>query len=195
MTSPAFTPPQRICVIGTTSTGKSTLAQRLAAALDAPYVEMDALFWKPNWVSAPDEEFIPALRAATAGDAWVTAGNYRRQAGEAVWPRAQLMVWLDLPLHLVLWRVIRRSWQRSQRKEVLWGTNTETFWKHLKLWDQSESLIAFAVATHRSRRDRYTAMLTDPQWSHIRFVRLCTPREVEAFTRDFEAIAGTKRTA
>ncbi len=103
------------------------------------------------------------------------------------------MVWLDLPLHLVLWRVIHRSWQRSRRKELLWGANTETFWKHLKLWDQSESLIA--IATHRSRRDRYSAMLTDPQWSHTRFVRLCTPREVEAFTHDFEATAHAKRTA
>jgi gluconate kinase len=36
--------------------GKTTFSRQLAAALDAPYIEMDALFWKPEWTESTDPE-------------------------------------------------------------------------------------------------------------------------------------------
>jgi len=50
-------PYTRIVVIGTTSSGKSTLAENLSKKLDLDFVELDALYWQPNWVGTPDEEF------------------------------------------------------------------------------------------------------------------------------------------
>ena len=41
---------QRTIVIGTSGSGKSTIAQRIAQIVHAPYIEMDALNWEPNWV-------------------------------------------------------------------------------------------------------------------------------------------------
>lgn len=50
---------RRIHVIGNSCAGKSTLGQRLARALDVPFVELDALNWQPGWVGLnatdPDE--------------------------------------------------------------------------------------------------------------------------------------------
>jgi hypothetical protein len=62
---------------------------------------------------------------------------------------------------------------------VLWGTNTETFTKHLRLWDPTESLLAFAFVSHRLRRPPMLARRNDPRWAHIDFVHLRSPREVE----------------
>ena len=58
----------RINVIGTSGSGKSTLSKRIAEKLNIPYVEMDALFWKPNWTESSDEEFFPKVAQATSGE-------------------------------------------------------------------------------------------------------------------------------
>jgi len=177
----------RIVVIGNTSSGKSTLAARLARAVDVPFVELDALNWDPNWYAVIEhepEEFERRLRAATAGDGWVVAGNYTASR-DIVWPRLQTVVWLDLPLPQILYRVITRSWRRWRTHELLWGTNYEHFGKHLRVWN-SESLIYWALETHRRRRRQTLADMADPRWAHIRFVRLTSSSEVEAFTRSVE---------
>ena len=178
----------RIVVVGTTSSGKSTLAARLAQALGVPFVELDALNWEPNWVSVYEtdpDEFARRLAAATAGASWVVAGNYTGPSREAFWRRLETAVWLDLPLPQILYRVITRSWRRWRTHELLWGTNYEHFGKHLRVWN-SESLIYWALETHRRRRRQTLADMADPRLAHIRFVRLTSSSEVEAFTRSVE---------
>ena len=41
---------RRINVVGTSGSGKTTIGSALAGRLDVPYVELDALAWKPGWV-------------------------------------------------------------------------------------------------------------------------------------------------
>jgi hypothetical protein len=63
----------RITVVGTTGSGKTTLAGRLAAALDLPHFELDAINWQPGWVSLNDTdqpEFIRRIEAAIGQPAW-----------------------------------------------------------------------------------------------------------------------------
>jgi adenylate kinase family enzyme len=166
-----------VIVIGNTSSGKSTLAATLAQALGVPWVELDALHWEPGWTEAPNDVFRARVAEATAGDGWVIAGNYFTQTQELTWPRAETVVYLDHPLPLVLWRVLARSWRRWRSREVLWGTNTESFWKHLSSWE--DSLLVWAVRTHDKHRRRWPELVTDPRWAHVRFVRLCSQRETD----------------
>lgn len=174
---------RRIVVIGPSGSGKSTLAEQLAALIDVPYVELDALNWLPGWVSVSDEEMIARVTATTAGDGWVVAGNYRPTI-PVTWPRADTVIWLDLPLPFVVRRILMRAWRRSRSKELLWGTNVERFWAHFKLWDRRQSLVAWVVTTHWQKRREYRERMRDPRWAHIRFVRLRSVREVDAFAAD-----------
>jgi hypothetical protein len=165
----------RVIVVGMTCSGKSTLAQRLAQAIGAPFVELDALFWLPVWVE--DEAGFPdKVAAATAGDRWVVAGNYFGRTSPITWPRSDTVVWVDLDMPRLFWRVLRRSWSRWRSRELLWGTNTENFWTHLKLWS-TDSLLYYVLTGTRRLRARYASAVVDPQWSHIRFVRLCSPEK------------------
>ncbi len=175
---------RRIHVIGSSCSGKSTLGQRLAKMLEVPFVELDALNWEPDWVGLNVEN--PALlesriREATNGNAWVVAGSYTGFSQRLFWPRLDTVIWLDLPLAVLLRRVLKRSWRRWRTSELLWGTNYESFWKQLKVWRKEESLIWWIVTQYRRKRRNMVAYMADPAWSHIRFVRLTSEAEVDAF--------------
>lgn len=178
----------RIIVIGTTCSGKSTLAEQIAARLGLDFVELDGLYWEPNWKPAERDVFRARIREAIAGERWVIAGNYTSQQQDVSWPRAETVIWIDLPLPLVLQRVVTRSWRRSRSGEALWGgENRERFSEHLRIWRTDESLLSFAVKTHRARRRRFEQALQDPRWAHITFVRLRSRAAVAAWLRDLPA--------
>ncbi|MGE3960273.1 MAG: hypothetical protein AB7F65_01160 [Dehalococcoidia bacterium] len=174
---------RRIHVTGTTSAGKSTLAGQLAEALGVPAVELDALNWLPGWVGLNEtdpDEFMRRIHEATAGDGWVVAGSYSNFSERAFWDRLETVVWLDLPKHVVLRRVIVRSWRRWRTQELLWGTNYERFFPQLKFW-QRDSLLWWAWTQHGPKRRAMLARMADPRWAHIRFIRLTSAREVDGF--------------
>ena len=54
------------------------------------------------------KEFRRLIREATAGDAWIVAGNYTKFSHELTWPRADTIIWLDLPLPLLSLRLLRQ---------------------------------------------------------------------------------------
>jgi len=176
----------RIQVMGMTCSGKSTLAERLGAILDLPYTDLDALYWLPGWVGREDQDWHPTLRTLAEGERWVVSGNYFRHTSANLWPRVQTIVWLDLPLRVLLPRIFMRSWRRSRRKELLWGTNTEVFWRQLKLWDPDVSLFAYALRGRKRQDARLLAAISDPALAHIRFIRLRSPAEIEAFVQAIE---------
>ena len=177
---------RRIHVIGNSCSGKSTLGARLATALDVPFVELDALNWQPDWVGLNDsnpEELERRMRRATEGDGWVVAGSYTAFSQRVFWPRLETIVWLDLPMHQLVWRMLRRSWRRWRSKELLWGTNHELFWPQLMVWRREDSLLWWIVTQHRRKRRNMLAYSTEARWQHIRFVRLESSAEVEEFSR------------
>ena len=176
----------RIQVVGPSCAGKSTLAEAVAAKIGAPFVELDALFWKPNWQEPEPEEFIAKLRGATAGDRWVLAGNYLSRVQDGLWPRLETVVWLDLPNRVVFPRIISRSWRRSRSKELLWGTNTERFWGQLKFWSMKDSLIGYILRRRTLTDARLRASMADPAFAHIQWVRLRSPREVARWVGELE---------
>ena len=48
---------QRILVMGSSGSGKSTFGRRLSELTGIPFVSLDALFWKPGWVASDNAEF------------------------------------------------------------------------------------------------------------------------------------------
>ena len=180
---------QRIHIIGMSSSGKTTLAARLAKARDLTLVDLDALNWLPGWVGL--NETNPAalerrFREATNGECWVTSGSYRAIAQRTFWGRTQTIIWLDLPVGLCAWRMLKRSWRRWRSGELLWGTNRERFWPQLMVWRQADSLLWWIVTQHRRRRRQTFEAMADARWAQIRFVRLLTQRDVEAFAQAVE---------
>ena len=180
MDSPSGRLPRRISVVGLSGSGKTTVARRLARLADAPHVELDAVHWiHPDWAEPSDEEFQAAVGRALAGDAWVVEGNYR-SARAVYWPRVEMLVWLDLPLWVITWRVLRRTLRRVGSSERLWGTQRETFRRGFLSYD---SLWLWNVRTHRPRRRLYRDLTAELELRGGQAVRLRSQRDVDQWLK------------
>jgi adenylate kinase family enzyme len=176
---------ERINVCGTSSTGKSTLARRLATLIGGEYVELDAFHHRENWTEAPLDEFRALVAEAVAPDKWVVDGGYSK-ARDILWARVQLVIWLDYPLPIILWRLTRRTIRRGLTREKLWNTgNVERMWRHFFV--PKDSLYWWVLTSYRRRRAEFRRVSLDPANSHIEFIRFSKPREAESWLREKEA--------
>ena len=159
--------------IGVTGSGKTTLARALAARLDLPFVELDALHWEPDWASAPAEVFGRRVAERVAAERWVVDGNYSA-IRDLVWERADTVVWLDYPFALTFGRLVRRTVGRVWTGEELWNGNRER-WGNQFL--SRDSLFLWAIKTYPHYRASYPVLLASERYAHLRVVRLRTPRD------------------
>ena len=102
----------RVLIIGPCGSGKSTLARELAPRVGLPLVHMDQLGWQAGWVETGKAELNARLAEVVAQDQWLIEGNY----GSTLAPRlerADTVIYLDFPIRLCLWRLVKRI--RSNR--------------------------------------------------------------------------------
>lgn len=175
----------RICVVGTTGSGKTALARELASRLGVPHVELDALYHEPGWVEAEESVLLERIRVATAGDGWVSDGNYS-ETRPVLWTRAQTVVWLDYSFPRTGWRLLRRTLRRSARGEELWNGNRESF---RKSFASTESILLWFLRTYHRNRRRIPAALAEPEHAHLGRVWLRSPRATERWLAGLPALA------
>jgi adenylate kinase family enzyme len=161
---------QRIAVKGASGSGKTTFATELARRLDVPHVELDALHHGPNWSEPSAAEFRARVRGVMDAhrQGWVIDGNYERKLDRLVTDAADIVVWLDMPLGLILLRLWRRTWHRVNNRVELWNGNHES-WRGA-FWGR-ESLFAWTIRAHIRHRREYPCRFAN----HPGFVRLRTP--------------------
>lgn len=165
---------RRINVVGTSCSGKTTLARDLARRLDLPHIELDALFWGRGWTPVPNDTFRSRLRDVLAADAWVADGGYA-SVRDITWSRADTIVWLDYPMPTVLMRWARRTVTRIRTREEFWpGTgNRESLRNALR----RDGLLWWILSTHRRRRRSMTA--ASRERSDLRWIRLRSPADAD----------------
>ncbi|MBD5781718.1 adenylate kinase [Pelagicoccus sp. NFK12] len=163
-------PPKRINVIGCSGSGKSTFARKLARRIEARYVELDSVYWGPNWTEPSDEELFQNLNTELLGESWVLDGNYSRTV-PVKWKRVQSVIWLDTPFLTTLAQAFRRAIERAWTKEEIWpGTgNRESF---RKSFFSRDSVLLWTLTSYRPLRKRYLGIMKDPSYAHIEFVQL-----------------------
>ncbi len=161
---------ERVVVTGCSGSGKTTLAAALAHRLDLPHVELDALHHDEGWAVPSDEEFRARVAAATAGDRWVVDGNYWFKISDIVWPRADTLVFLDLPRWRVMWQVVRRTITRLVTREELWNGNHER-WRNLLSREPEKNILLWAWTTHGERPARFEAAVAASGLDDLEVVR------------------------
>lgn len=173
-------PEPRIVVIGTSSAGKTTLADALAQGLRVARIELDELFWAPEWQPKPPGQFAELVRDAAAAQAWVADGNYRA-VRPVLWARANVVVWLNYSLPVVLWRGVTRAVRRSWRGDVLWHGNRESF---RRTFLSSESILLWILTTHRRKSREFAQLRHDPGCAHLLWLEFRRPADTSMWLRE-----------
>ncbi len=165
---------ERILILGRTGSGKTTLARELAAALHVPHVELDSLYFGPEFSTAP----LPLLRertsAAIAGDRWVTDGN-KRAVRDLVWPRADTIVWLDYPLGVSFWRLAKRARRRTSVLKAQAANSGRKTGLPRQFLAAARGVLT-ALRSHAGQRREYPRRFAEPANQHLAVVRLRSPR-------------------
>ncbi len=167
---------ERVVVVGTSCSGKTTLARQLAGVLGAPHVELDGIHWMSGWRERSVDEVRRMAVEAAAAERWVMDGNYSA-VRDIVWGRATAVVWLNYPFRVVLWRALSRTTRRVITREELFSGNREGFRQSFLSRD---SIILWVIASYRRVRREYRRILDGGDYPHLRVIELRGPREAEA---------------
>jgi adenylate kinase family enzyme len=150
----------------------------LAEVLQIPFIELDAIFWGPNWSMPDDSELCTRLSAALAGEEWVLDGNYSRTL-DLKWARVQTVVWLDYSFPRTVAQAIKRAFGRLISRKELWpGTGNR---ESLKMLFSRESIVLYTIQSYGRRKKKFIGYLNDPSYSYIKFFRLKSPQDARNF--------------
>ena len=123
---------------------------------------MDTLALGPGWRTPPT--LVQDVDDIVRGPRWVFDSWGYQPVRDAMWARADTVVWLDYPARVVLPRLARRSLSRTLRRTEVFG-NRET-WRG---WLRADHPFWHAVTTLRQRRAYLDARTeASPQLTTIR---------------------------
>ena len=166
---------KRVMIVGGPGSGKSTLARWMGAQTGLPVQHMDQIHWRPDWVERSMAEKVALIGVVEACDRWIIEGavapRYRARLA-----RADLVIWLDLPIVLRLWRVARRSfeWRGRVRPDLAEGC-TEQFSM------QTPKLLVWVWRRHKLQRQKIIDAIDSQEGTAV-VLRLTGRRAVARFT-------------
>lgn len=168
---------KRVLVIGPCGAGKSTLSVELGRRLGLPVHHLDQLHWEPGWVEGSTDALIEKVAAITAGERWLIDGNYGSTMAERI-AHADSVVYLDYPIRLCAWRLLKRiwTWRGRTRPDMTEGCPERFdlgFFFYVLAWDSGP-------------RIRTEARLADFEG---KLVRLKNPRALQSWLETLPAPA------
>ena len=165
--------PKRVSVVGTSGSGKTTVASKIASIFCIKHIELDAIHWRKGWQEIRLDNFREILSRVTAEESWVIDGNYS-DVRDIIWRKADTLIWLDLPFLTLFFRILWRTLRRVVKREKLWNDNTEGF----DALFGSNSMPLWVIKTYWRRKREYPVLLSKPEYSHLNIIRLETDQEI-----------------
>ena len=159
----------RIAVIGCPGSGKSTLSRSIAERTGHPLIHLDYERWSHGWIAMPKDEFVALQREWVKADCWLIDGNYGGTM-EIRFAAADLVIFLDLPRTVCMWRALKRL--GKERPDMKPGMGNPS----------PKETIAFWVFILRFRRKKRPGVLAlQEKYPNVKFVQLRTRKQVKAF--------------
>jgi adenylate kinase family enzyme len=167
----------RYLVVGTSGSGKSTFAGKLAKATQCPHIELDAHYWGPGWQAVPPQQFEHSVVQATQGERWVADGNYSA-VRDVLWPRATHVVWLNYGRATVFSRVFWRTLSRGLMRTRLSHGNRESL---RMAFLSKDSVLLWSLTTYKKNQAKFADLRASGEYAHLRWTEITHPTQAQAF--------------
>lgn len=165
----------RIAIIGCGGSGKTHLANRLAALLNLPLTHLDGVYYDAAWNPLPQDEFAEIQRGLVAAPRWVIEGNYAGTLPIRL-AAADTVVFLDLPAATCLLGIIRRRWRYRGGQHAQDGVYDRLTW----------NFVRYVCGYRRTMRPRVQQLVSE-HGAGVRLVSLHSRRQANRFFGRLEA--------
>ncbi len=164
---------KKVAIFGNTGGGKSTLARQLSEVTALPLHSLDKIQYLPGGKKVPHEIYLEAHAELLKQNSWIIDGF---GCVESAWERfseADTLIYIDLPLPVHYWWVIKRFFQGLYRNPQGWP-DASPIWKG--------TLNSFRVLPlcHRRLTPRYRQLIKDSAPSKQVF-HLRSPKDTRIF--------------
>ena len=99
---------RRILVLGSSGSGKTTLSRRVGQRLGIETIHLDAHFWRPGWLSTPQDQWRDVVAHLIQRKSWVMDGTYESTLDLRI-PAADFLIHIDQNRLTCLWRIVKRK--------------------------------------------------------------------------------------
>jgi len=162
---------KRILIIGTSGSGKSSLAERLSEHLKLPFFASDHFYWEFGWKNASPEKVRQQVGNVVSQEAWVLDGNFDDER-DLVWKQADCIIWLDYSLMTIFRRIASRNFRWAITRQPTWSGNRMTLQRAI-------SGIRHAIKSNSLKKQNYPSWLAE--LSGVTLYRFHTSHEAEAW--------------
>jgi adenylate kinase family enzyme len=105
----------RIYIIGNSASGKTSLANQLSKLLRIKAYDLDDYYWEKKFTRKRKPELAEKLvKKVTAKKRWIIEGVYSSCVSCSL-DRADMIVWLDYPVHVITWRLLKRQIKKREK--------------------------------------------------------------------------------
>jgi adenylate kinase family enzyme len=106
--------PVKIAILGYSGSGKSTLAKKLSELYGVPVLYLDTVQFLPGWELRDREEARSLVRDfMQSNQSWVIDGNYRSFLQPERLEQADVILFLNFPRFVCLWRAFSRDFRNK----------------------------------------------------------------------------------
>lgn len=163
--------PERICIIGLSASGKSTLAEKLGQILAYPVLHLDQIAHQPGtqWVRRPLEETIQKHNLFIRQKTWIVEGNYYQMMPQRL-ADADTVIFLHFNRFGCVYRYIKRTLTKDKNRAGMLAGATDTFnWKMMK----------YILLTQPAKKKKYISLLKE--YPHLTVLHMHSFQQTDRF--------------
>jgi adenylate kinase family enzyme len=108
---------KKINIFGCPGAGKSTFARILGRILNLDVYYLDTIYWKPNWVSLPLDQFKEEIKKISLKEQWIIEGNYSKTLNERL-TYSSFNIYLNINKWTCLFSAIKRYFKYKHKSRV-----------------------------------------------------------------------------
>lgn len=165
---------ERVMIVGGPGSGKSTLAVQLGEVVGLPVFHMDRIHYLPGWQERSKTQKSILTQEIHARKRWILEGGHSATYAQRA-ARANILIWLDVPIVKRLYRVLRRAfiYRGKCRPDMQEGCPERLDW-------QTVEFLLFMIRTRRKARNKLLDLCRSPP-DNLSMVRLTNNREIDHF--------------